>query len=215
MPAFRTVDSAHFIRDFSALALSSPLAPQFERLDRRMVFEFSDKMPCLVHDGPLVVIGNFEAPAYHVLINGDLIVNGIVDTNFDGADEGGSFFVTGNLTCNVYLGHWRKIGMIGGDLSARDLLLNAYEDSCLIVGGTLRTRFFLGQDIWADVGRDAEMEYGVGYCLPFGYFDAVTEAILPRHNEKESEALLAFDNAAGLNGGEMANRIRDGASIFR
>jgi hypothetical protein len=216
---FRSVTLSEFTDAVSAVRFPRALEDAYGKLDHDMIFDTRLRDPemtsCMIHDGSLTLQGHFKAPAFHVLIDGDLTVDGIVDTNFEGDDEGGSFFVTGNVTCNVYLSHYGKVGIFGGDLNARDLILSAYQDSLLCVGGTIRTFFFFGHDVWAEFGERAELQYGNGYCLPLHHVDAQEEGVEPFFGEEESYRLLAIENPDDCDTWEIAEHIRLGKPIFR
>ena len=173
-----------------------------------------------VHTGDLVLEGDFTAPGLATLILGNLTVAGYVDLRNDenkGFDEGGVFVVLGSVRCRVFAGHYGKCSFVDGDLTAQDLLLNAYEDSSLIVTGHLRTNFFFGHDIWAEVGAGAAMSYGDGTARPLGS-DAGPAAIRPRHDEATSLALLAEDDPdtlKDLTAGDLMELVRTGQPVFR
>ena len=93
----------------------------------------------------------------------------------------GSCCCNRNVTCGAFAGTYGKCAFIDGNLVACDLILNSFEDSALVIAGNLRTRFYYGQDIWAEVGGSAEMEFGDGYCLPIGYTEAAAEVIEQEH----------------------------------
>jgi hypothetical protein len=172
---------------------------------------------CFIHREPLLVAGNFNAPGFCTAVIGDLDVSGIVDlTNPQGFDEGGVFIVIGNVTCKGFVSYYGKCSFVDGDLVANDVIVNAYEDSSLVVIGNLKTRFFYGRDIWAEVGGAADMEFGSGYCLPIGYKDAARQAIRPKHDRKASIALLAVkekDNSSLEL--ELAKALQQGRPIFK
>ena len=139
----------------------------------------------MLHLGHLKSTGHFRAPGFFTLITGNLHVDGIVDLQTpDGFDEGGLFVVLGDLICHSFFNEYGKCTFVDGKLDARDLLVNAFGDSSLVVTRHLCTNFFFGEDIWADVGGGASMEYGVGYCLPIGFTAAAAEAITPRHGRR-------------------------------
>lgn len=170
-----------------------------------------------VHHGDLDIDGDFVVPAYCTLIVGDLTVSGHVDlaNPYDrGFDEGGLFVVLGDVDCRVWAGEGGKCAFVDGDLVAHDLLLNAYEDSSLVVTGTLGTHFFYGIDIWAEVGTGAVMEYGYGHAqlLRHGQDPVRVE---PRHGEKASMALIACDDFHELSADILMDRVRSGEAVFR
>ena len=148
----------------------------------------------MLHLGDLRTDGHFKAPGYCTLVTGNLHVDGVVDLgNPEGYDEGGLFIALGNITCHSFFNEYGKCAFIDGNLDARDLVVSAFGDSALVVMRHLSTNFFYGQDVWAEVGAGASMEYGAGYCLPIGYTAAAAEAIEPNHDRQTSLALLDDD----------------------
>lgn len=173
---------------------------------------------CFVHRGPLAGSGHFQAPGYCTLVVGDLTVDGLIDLNNpEGFDEGGLFIVIGNVTCRVFSGHYGKATLIDGNLNASELVLNACEDSSLLVTGDLKTKLFHGRDIWAEVGGVADMEYADGYCLPIGYENAAKQAIRARRRTKSARVLdpAVLDDEDDLNIDEALQRLKQGQSILR
>jgi hypothetical protein len=167
-----------------------------------------------VHDGPLTFHAGFTAPALQTLVLGDLFVEGCVDTD-DGHDHGGLFVVIGNVECDQFIGHFGKCVFIDGNLEVTQIILNAFEDSSLSVTGNLRTRFFYGWDMCGEVGGYADMEYGHGYCLPFGHSDATRQMIKPRHDVETSLRLLAIEKPGEDIGFDLVDLVRAGRSPFR
>ena len=185
LSSFEQVPREEFDRALEASAASSRFRKQYAR------FVPHEGESYMLHLGHLKSTGHFRAPGYCTLITGDLDVDGIVDLqNPDGYDEGGLFIVLGNLTCHSFFNEYGKCAFVDGNLDARDLLVAAFGDSALVVTRHLSTNFFYGEDIWAEVGAGATMEYGAGYCLPIGYTAAAVEAIMPNHDEEASLALL-------------------------
>jgi hypothetical protein len=190
MPDFEPISPRDFCDAISRRG-SPALAREFARFTVADPASWQLPAETLVHHGPLTLMDGFKPPAFNTLILGDLFVEGFVHAEearpYDG---GGLFVVIGNVECDVFAGQFGKQTFIDGNLEATQIILNAFEDSSLTVAGNLRTRFFYGWDIWANVGGRAEMEYGNGYCLPFGFRDAGREAIRPRHDVAASERLL-------------------------
>ena len=168
----------------------------------------------VVHRGPLTLAGGFRPPAFNTLILGDLVAEGFVDAD-DGNDAGGLFVVIGNVACDVFAGHFGKYTFVDGNLDARRMILSSFADSALFVTGNLRTHFFYGWDICAQVGGRAEMEYGDGYCLPFGCRDAEREAIRPRHDAETSRRLLNVRDTEEDVIFDLLELLRAGRSPFR
>jgi hypothetical protein len=172
-----------------------------------------------IQDGPLRFEGSLTAPALCTLIMGDVDVAGALDVRCD-ADYGGDalFLVIGNVRCRHFISGYDTCSIIDGDLAASESLMNGFEDSGLWVTGTLRTRLFIGADIWAEVGAGAVMDYGEGYCLPIGYRSAGAEAIHPRHGEQETaRVVVPRPKPEGylFDVGQFVHLIRAGRPIFR
>jgi hypothetical protein len=204
---------------FAAVLSESPASQTFRRvlagLDRAMLFGGGRGVNYIVHRGALKVARRFSPPAFHTLLIGDLIVDGLVDAHYPDADEGGSLIVIGNVACDVFANDYSKGTIIDGDLTASELILNAYEDSGLWVAGDLKTHFFFGEDIWAEVGGKAEMTYGDGYCLPIGYSDASLQAVWPKHDLETSLRHLNIPDAAALDAGRFKKLLASGDQLFR
>jgi len=134
----------------------------------------------------------------------------------EGYDEGGLFIIVGNVRCTAFSGHCGKCTFVDGDLNASELILNAYEDSSLVVTGDLKTKLFYGKDIWAEVGGVADFEYGEGYCLPIGWRDAARQLIEARR-DTPAHLVLQPDlvDESALNTYEARARLSRGQSILR
>jgi hypothetical protein len=202
--------------EFDDAIASSPSSRTFKEQYARFRPYRNDH--CFIHRGSLVQRGHFAAPGFCTLIIGDLTIDGFVDLdNPEGFDEGGVFIVIGNVRCTAFSGHYGKCTFVDGHLIASELILNAYEDSSLLVTGDLKTRLFYGWDIWAEVGGSADFEYAEGYCLPIGYRAAGAEAIRARRDTPAHLVLDPdiLDNRDGLKIYDARQRLRRGASILR
>jgi hypothetical protein len=202
--------------EFQAIIDAAPTTGTFRRRYAALTPR-TDGEDFQVHHGDLDLDGNFVAPAYCTLIVGNLTVSGFVDlaNPYDkGFDEGGLFVVLGDVECRVWAGEGGKCAFVDGDLVARDLLLNAYEDSSLIVTGALGTHFFYGIDIWAEVGTGAVMEYGHGYALLHRQGQNPLQ-IDPRHDAEASMALIAGEDVDELSADALMDRVRSGEAVFR
>ncbi|MGX1317291.1 hypothetical protein AB7M17_000744 [Bradyrhizobium sp. USDA 377] len=206
--AFAKVTAA----EFNALLKQNGSA-RFQRELARYDF-FVPQGDCAVHRGSLSVPGALPASAANMLVLGDLSADGLLDLGEDGA-ECGCFIVLGNVACSAFANAYGKCVMIDGNLEADEIIVNSFEDSALTVTGHLRTYFYHGIDIWAEVGGRAEMEYGDGYCLPIGYTAAAAEAIEPRHDRDASLRRLSFGNGASVDPQDFLDRLKNGQPIFR
>jgi hypothetical protein len=180
---------------FAAAIGEGPASPSFyEQYARFLPAIAKNDEGYMLHRGSLSVPGDFTTPALCTLIIGDLNVEGLVSLENPGYDEGGLFVVLGSVHCKAFRGHYGKCSFVDGDLEADDLIVNAYEDSTLVVIGSLKTFYFLGRDVWAEVGAGAVMTYGQGFCLPIGYTEAPEQVIEAQHDEAMSEDLIGGDD---------------------
>jgi len=215
---FRKVTGDEF-RHALANCSASPL---FREVMAGLVsFDQSIDWEAAIHEGTLRVAGSVRAPAVCTLITGDLDVADVLDLRCDAEyDGGGLFIVIGNVRCRHFISEYNCVTIIDGDLDARESVMNGFYDSGLWVTGTLRTRLFVGADIWAHVGAGAVMDYGEGYCLPIGHRSAGAEAIRPIHSEKETAEIVIPrpnppDYGYRFHVDEFVDLIRAGQPIFR
>jgi hypothetical protein len=214
---FKNVSLEEFARILDDAPLSPVFRSEFERY-QPSYYEGWFGPDCMVHEGDLRVSGNFTAPGFYTLIIGSLIVDGHVslDNPEDkGLEEGGLFVVVGDVRCRSFSHEIGKVTFIDGDLEAKDLILSFHDDSSLVVIGTLTTYFFYGQEVWAEVGSGASMEYGIGVCLPIGWTYAEGEAIEPRHDEEASLRQLDVDDPEAIDNIDLWNRVGQGHSILK
>ena len=215
MATFESVTAEQFAAAISQSPASQTFRRVLGKLDHKALFAGGPGRNYIIHRGPLKLARRFSPPAYHTLLIGDLIVDGVVDAHYPDAEEGGSLVVIGNVACDVFVNDYSKGAIIDGNLTASELILNAYEDAGLWVAGDLKTYFFFGEDIWAEVGGKAEMTYGDGYCLPIGYSDAAAQAIWPEHDLETSLGQLNFPDKGGLDASQFKKRLASGDQIFR
>jgi hypothetical protein len=171
---------------------------------------------CVVHRGHISAPDFLQVPAFKTIILGDLTVDGLVDLGGpDSYEEGGLFIVLGHVACTSFASGYGKCTFVDGNLEADSLILNAFDDSALVVTGNLRTHFFYGRDIWAEVGGVAEMHFGDGYCLPIGYTDAGYQAVKPIHDRETSLRRLDFEDTDFIEAHRFLDRLRNGRSVFK
>lgn len=206
--AFERVTAAVF-NEIMATSGSDRLRREIARYDN--IVREDD---CSVHRGALSLSAPFPLPALNTLVVGDLWADGLLDLG-DPYVEGGSFVVLGNVACSAFANADGKCAIIDGNLEADNIILNTFEDSMLTVIGNLRTHFYYGRDIWAEVGGVAEMEYGDGYCLPIGYAAAAAEAILPRHDRETSLRRLNLLRRDYDAPDRLLELLRNGRAIFK
>jgi hypothetical protein len=212
MSAFEQVS----LEEFNLALEKSNASARFRKQYARFAPSGLDEPHCFVHLGHLKMSEDFVAPGFFTLVTGDLDVDGMVDLrNPDGFDEGGLFIALGNVTCRSFFNEYGKCAFVDGNLDARDLLVAAFGDSSLVVMRHLSTKFFYGQDIWAEVGAGATMEYGDGYCLPIGYTAAAAEAIMPDHDADASLARLNLGVADDLSPDDFRQHLLAGRPLLR
>lgn len=191
-------------------------SPSFrEQFARFAGFDEMLETEAFVHAGDLRIKGSYRAPGLCTLITGYLHVEDVLDLN-PRFDEGGLFIVIGDLGCRHLVGDYGAMTFVDGDLTARDTVITGFRKSVLSVVGTLRTRLFVGCDGAAFVGAGAEIEYGVGHCVPMGELGA--PPILPRKGEKATaRAVVPKPNAKGwmFEPEQFATLIREGRTVFR
>lgn len=215
--SFELVSSDDFTRALEKSAASKAFRKQFARFSPSC-YEGHNGADCMIHLGDLRTSGHFEAPGFCTLITGNLHVDGIVDLHnpYDkGFDEGGLFVVLGDVVCNAFFNEYGKCSFVDGRLEARDLVVNAFGDSALVVTGNLTTNFFYGQDMWAEIGGRASMEYGDGYCLPIGYDDAAAEAVQPRQDADTSLSRLNLAKTEDLCPRDFLDHLLAGKQLLR
>jgi hypothetical protein len=206
---------------FAALIQTGPASDAFKQQYARFrpqAYDGYSGPDYMVHRGSLHVTGDFVAPGFFTMILGDLTADGNVDLNNPadkGFDEGGAFVALGDVKCRVFANHCGKCSFIDGDLRAEDMIVNAFEDSSLVVIKNLRTKFFFGEDIWAEVGGHAEMSYGSGYCLPIGYDDASSHSVRPEHDLEDSMSILTIEDPDEIDAITLMQRIRRGDPMFK
>jgi hypothetical protein len=204
-------------QEFSQILDDAPSSPTFRSDFARYdpaAYEANADSECMVHQGDLTISGDFDVPGFLTLVIGNLIVDGHVSLQNPYEEMDGLFVVIGDVRCRSFSNEYGKLAFIDGNLEAKDLILNSYEDSTLSVTGTLRTYFFYGRYNWAEVGIGAFMEYGVGYCLPLGYSNEA-QVIRPRHDEETSLSLLDFEKTSYIDNEAFTDRIHEGRSVFK
>ena len=113
-------------------------------------------------------------------------------------------FTLGSIYCESFLNDFETNVFVDGDLIVRLALVDAFEHASLTVTGKLAAKLFVGADIWAEVGGEADLEYGDGYCLPIGWEgqgDASGQVIRSVHSEQETVDFVAIP--ANLGGGYL------------
>lgn len=220
-PGFRLVDRSAFDTAVAEAPLSELMREQYARYCP-VDYDGWYGPDYRIHDGDLVVDGNLANVGFNTLITGAVHVTGAVslanpydDPHNLGFDEGGLFIVAGGVRCAAFMGEYGKCIFIDGDLDAREIVVNCFGDSSLVIAGLLQTHFFLGMDMWAEVGIGATMEYGIGYCLPIGYDEHAPVPIRPRHDEHASKALLDVDLDADSATYTLRRSVFHGEPIFK
>jgi hypothetical protein len=187
------------------------------RIDFARIVKSRDDMDdaCYIHEGDLVVPGDWQPPESNVIVHGSLIAGRFVHVEpLSGImDSWGSLLVLGDLRSRYFAGNYQTFVFVGGDMRVERLIVNSFEDSALTVAGNLETRFFFGLDIWAEVGKRAKIEYGCGYCLPIGFHNAAFQAVLPAHDNASSRRLLYLHDDDREE--TLIRRIKGDSLVFR
>jgi hypothetical protein len=210
---FRKVTTPEFKEWLAASDASHAFRKQYARY---IPFDAFTDTDAAVNDGD-VHAKSFKAPGLCTLILGDLIVDDVVDLQTP-YDEGRLFIVIGNIRCRHFINEYGTNCFVDGNLEASQSILNGFEDASLNVIGDLKTKLFIGCDIWAEVGGATDMDYGVCYTLPLGYTDAARQAIRPRHDEDATVGIVtrkAEPEGYVLDARGFADLIRAGKPIFK
>lgn len=164
-----------------------------------------------VHEGDWVSTGVWRLPTVHMLVLGSVVCDGLVDLGPETGDvpigdRGGTLWIIGDLRCRDFTSDYNTAVFVDGSMTVSGLAITAFVHALLLVTGDFTAYFFFGQDIRADVGGRAVMEYGDGYALPLGYHDAELQAIVPCETREASLALLDVEPYAI--GAELAAKLR-------
>ncbi len=117
------------------------------------------------HAGELRVDGEFRPESLITVVDGDLLVEGLVSTQGgEDADGNATLIVFGDLRCKTLINDWASIIIVTGDLIVEDWIFAAREDSALLVGGDFKTPLFIGADIGVTVGGEIVADYAYGYA---------------------------------------------------
>ena len=180
---------------------SPKLAAQLQRYDLDMMTRRGEYA---VHEGDLIIATDWQPTVENLLVLGSITCEGLVHVALEDCSEwdwGGSLWVLGDLKCRHFASHDGRSVVVDGNLTVSELAVAAFEDYTLMVAGDFTAHFYYGDDIWADVGGRAVMEYGNGYALPFGYDNAEVQCVYPKFNLETSLARLNLD------GEEMAEEL--------
>ena len=180
---------------------SSTLLAAFERFDQKLIRRIC-KQGVRVVDVP--VKHRLQTDGVPTLVIGDVDCS-LVDltVSADGDDCESLLVVLGNIRCDNFVNAYDTAVFVDGDLAAQSAIVNGFEHASLTVVGKLSTSLFVGFDIWAEVGRGADMEYGHGYCLPIGWErsgdgDASRQVIRPARSKEETTSRFGTLDAARL-----------------
>ena len=156
-----------------------------------------------VHEGDINLDDKWQPESEHLLVLGSVTSRkSVMATSLSSSsDEGGSLWVLGDLNCKHFTNWYGKAVFVDGNMSVSEIAVNAFEDSCLVVIGDFKAKYYYGSDIWVEAGGDITLEYGVGYALPLGYTDAGKQAVYPRHDKATSMKLMR------LRGGSEADAL--------
>lgn len=178
--------------------------------------DWSEDTDFYIHEGDIEASGKWNTPGQITFVAGNIIIHGFLDTDEEPKifDEGGWLIIGGNVECEFFANTYGKAVLVDGNLSVKQLLVNHFEDSALIVKKDLTTKFFYGVDIWAEVGGTARMEFGYGHCFPLGDKEDQS-AIEPKHDSETSLAILNVDDPHNINELNLLQLIKSGKSVFK
>lgn len=146
-----------------------------------------------IHDGPLLIDGDFTPPSQITAVFGDLEVNGRISLQgVDGADGDTTLLVLGRLTCATLVSDWASLILVSQDVNVSEWAMTSFEDSSFVVGGDFNTPLFIGYDIWVTVGGTARMKAGIGYArqMDANGEEETDRAIRPQLSEEETMRML-------------------------
>lgn len=204
--------------DFDRLLAGAPASAAFDAVLARYedyLAAFDRRyLDAAVQEGDLHLAQDLKAPAFFTLVLGDLSVDGILDLR--GAyDRGGVLTVIGSVRCTHFISDIDAQVFIDGDLDATEAVIAGFEDSSLNIVGTLRARLFIGNDIGANVGDGAFVDFGDGYCTGL---EGIGPVIRPRHGRLETVAALvpvAQNEGYAFDADDIGNWIRAGKPLFK
>lgn len=110
-----------------------------------------------------------------------------------------TFQVTGNVTCNYFNYGYELFTVIGGNLTVNKIFNLSYEDSDIIIKGTLDVDFINGEAL--TVGGDINVNYGIMGVEPIGFWNLSNEEKIkvkqdpkydPKHTYEESENYIGI-----------------------
>lgn len=169
-----------------------------------------------IHEGDIILdTEKWQPPGPYLVITGSIRSHGYVyaQTSDETFDEGGALYVLGDVECQHFAQGGGTMIAIGGNMKVAGLVMNASEDSALIVNGDFKCYFFYGQDIWVEAAGKIEMEYGVGYGL-VRRKKTKAKKVNPKHDEATSVALLGYEEDSYLISIELQDKLSAGEIIF-
>jgi len=166
-------------------------------IDRlKSVFETPEEyIDYLIYDGDIESDGIIEFDAPNVIVKGNVKAKVLSLSNEkSGADEGGSFFVYGDVECDYFENHFGKMTVIAGSLKVNKILNAEFDDSCLRVLKDVTAEYFHCPSTWINVKGKAKFNYGDGYSLPLtgALYEDTKKSVEPEHSTKESHKFLGI-----------------------
>ena len=168
----------------------------------------------MLNDGD-VRVQSFMAPVLCTLILGDLLGDDVFDLQTP-YDDGRLFIVIGESAAGHLSANTAPTASSMAISTPHQSIINGFGD-CSNVIGSLKTKLFIGCDIWAEVGA-VRHRLLRQLTLPLSYTDAEAQAIRPRYDERATPRIVVLSpHAEGylLQAEEFADLIRAGKPIFK
>ena len=151
----------------------------------------------IIYQGDLITDGYLEFDHTNVIVMGNVKAK-VVDLSNEkaGGDEGGSFFVYGDVECDYFRNHYGKMTVIEGSLKVNKILNDGFQDSCLHVHKDATAEYYYCPDVWMNVKGKAQFKYGEGYSLPLtgATYEDSKKAVEPEHSVEDSHDFLKIKN---------------------
>ena len=164
-------------------------------IDRLVLWYSGDDY--IIYHGDLIMDGYMEFDHVNVIVMGNVKAK-VVDLSNEkaGGDEGGSFFVYGDVECDYFRNHHGKMTVISGSLKVNKILNAEFDDSCLKVHKDATTEYYHCPRTWINVKEKAQFKYGDGYCLPLtgAIYEDTDKAVTPDHSVEDSYDFLKIKN---------------------
>ncbi len=209
---FRESSAEEFATIVAAKA-SDTFKRHYARVEPSIYEGWENKPDFQLHGGPMHYAADLKAPALCTLVDGDLVVEGLLDHQpvRSRLRQSGLFVVLGSIRCQSLAGEAGKCVFVDGNVTARDFMLTCHEDSGFWVLGHLAARFLLASDTWPYVGDGASIEHGDGACLDL---DSHTQIGSPLRDRASAALIIGVDDLDEVDAVQLVDDIRAGKVFF-